>query len=93
MSTEKLKSLVEGGNLIDLNIMSDSLTSLLNEIATVLVDQQRQLAQLRKDLSDSVSRDDFLAFKEEWRTDRDTIMRSIRSSGSRGRTSTAASLR
>jgi hypothetical protein len=77
MSAEKLKGLVETGNLIDLNIMSDSLTSLLNEIATVLVDQQRQLAQLRKDLGDSVSREDFLAFKGEWRMDRDTIMRSI----------------
>jgi hypothetical protein len=50
MSTEKLKSVVETGNLIGLNIVSDSLTRLLNKMAKVLVDQQ-----LRKDLSDSVS--------------------------------------
>jgi hypothetical protein len=77
MSAEKLKSLVEKGNLINLNISSDSLTTLLNEVAAMLADQQRSVASIRKELADKISREDFASFKDQWRIDRDTLMRNM----------------
>ena len=64
MSAERLKALVEQGNLINLNIMSDALGSLLNEIAQMLVEQQRQIVQLKKEMADKVAKQDFVSFKE-----------------------------
>lgn len=77
MSAEKLKELVERGPLINLNIVSDSLASLLHEVATMLVDQQRQIAQLKKDIGDRLPSEDFFAFKESWRTDRDNLAQAV----------------
>jgi hypothetical protein len=77
MSAEKLKSLVEKGNLINLNIISDSLTALLNEVAVMLVDQQAQLIAMRQQITEKVSREDFTEFKDQWRIDRDIMMRSL----------------
>jgi hypothetical protein len=46
MSAEELKFLVEKGSLINLNIITDSLVTLLKEVAAMLVDQQQQLATI-----------------------------------------------
>ena len=77
MSAERLKALVEQGNLINLNIVSDSLGTLLNEIAQMLVDQQRQLNTIKKDINDKLNTKEFTQFTNQWRTDRDMILRSF----------------
>jgi hypothetical protein len=77
MSAEKLRALVGQGNLINLNITSDSLTTLLSEVATMLVDQQQQLVVMRQQISEKLSCQDFTEFKDQWRSDRDLMMRSI----------------
>ena len=77
MSAEKLKALVEQGNLINLNIVSDSLATLLHEVGTMLADQQQQIAQLRKELSERLPAADFYAFKETWNTDCEKMMQAI----------------
>lgn len=77
MSAEKLKALVEKGNLINLNIVSDQLGSLLNEIATMLVDQQKQITSLKKEIIEKVSKKDFDEFKDTYRSEKDRILRTF----------------
>lgn len=77
MSAERLKSLVEQGNLINLNIVSDSLGTLLHEITAMLVDQQRQINQINKDLEGKLETKDFNSFSNQWRSDRDVLLRSF----------------
>jgi len=77
MSAEKLKALVEQGNLINLNIVSDSLGNLLNEVAQLLVEQQRQIVALKKEVTEKVDKKDYNEFKDQWRADRDMILRSF----------------
>ena len=77
MSAERLKALVEQGNLINLNIVSDSLGTLLNEIAQMLVDQQRQINTMKKEIGDKLNSKEFGQFTSQWRTDRDMILRSF----------------
>lgn len=77
MSAEKLKALVEKGNLINLNIVSDSLANLLNEVANMLVEQQKQIVELKKEIGEKCSQTEFDSFKSQWIADRDTIMRSF----------------
>ena len=77
MSAERLKALVEQGNLINLNIVSDSLGTLLNEIAQMLVDQQRQINSMKKDVTDKLNKTDYNQFVSQWRVDRDMILRSF----------------
>ena len=77
MSAERLKSLVEQGNLINLNIVSDSLGTLLHEITAMLVDQQRQINQINKDMEEKLDSKDFNSFSNQWRNDRDVLFRSF----------------
>lgn len=77
MSAEKLKALVEKGNLINLNIVSDSLANLLNEVANMLVEQQKQIVELKKEIGEKCVQTEFDSFRDQWRSDRDTIMRSF----------------
>ncbi|OHT04844.1 hypothetical protein TRFO_27647 [Tritrichomonas foetus] len=77
MSAEKLKALVEKGNLINLNIVSDSLANLLNEVATMLVDQQKQIVHLKKEIGEKCMQTEFNAFRDQYRADKDAILRNF----------------
>ena len=73
MSAEKLKALVEKGNLINLNIISDSLANLLNEIGAMLIDQQNQIISLRDEIRQKTPQQDFDILKDQCKSDRETM--------------------
>lgn len=71
MSAERLRALVEQGNLINLNVVSDTLGNLLNEISQMLAEQQKQIAEISKKLTDKVDITDYKSFYNQYMADND----------------------
>jgi hypothetical protein len=77
MATEKVRELIDQGNLINLNTNHASLTALLNEVAAMLVEQQKAIQLIKKDLSERVPREEFSQFREQIRSEREYMIKSI----------------
>lgn len=65
MSAEKLRTLIEKGNYLSLELISDSLVNLLKEVSSLLVDQQRQIDALKGEVGKKIQIHDLTEFKTE----------------------------